>query len=99
MRRKPLAGMVVPGAITNLRGLFGSSLKLRSVRFTGLVEVLYNSSQSGVAPLALEKERLLARISLRATGTPTIVVVMILVVNCTALSSMPNTSSELLVEF
>ena len=42
--------------------------------------------------------RLLARTSLRTTGTPT-VAVMIFVEDWTALSNMPKTSSELVVAF
>ena len=87
---------MVPGAKTNLRGVLRSSLRLRSARSTLLVAELNSSIQSEVMPAKLVTERLLARTSLRTTGTPTLMAIM-LVEDWTALSNMPKTSSELVV--
>src|ERR1039458_9317550 len=95
---KPPAETVAPGAKTNLRGELGSSLRLKSARLTELVAGLNSSSQSEVEPSALVSEWLLARNSLRTTGTPTLEVMM-LVVYWIALRNMPKTLSELPVAF
>src|SRR5947208_6223681 len=87
--------MLVPGVKTNLRGSFGSLLRLTSARSSALVQLLNSSIQSEVVPSALVRDWLLARISLSTTGTPTVVVMMMLVEDCTALNCMPKTSSLL----
>src|SRR6266850_114539 len=52
----PPAERTIPGAKTNLRGAFGSLLRLRSPRSRGLGEGLNNSTQSGVEPSPLVRE-------------------------------------------
>src|SRR5436309_1314204 len=91
------AGTTVPGAKTNWRVAFGSLLRLTSASSSALVEVLNSSIQSEVVPSALVRDLLLARISLSTTGTPTVVVVMMFVVNWIALNSIPKTSSLLVL--